>query len=219
MLRELLDELRSVLAGRPVIDGAIPVVAFGVLAGWSIPWAAGIAVGVGILLLVRRRITGGSGSWALGGIAGVAIGAALAVWSGAAGGFFLPGVIRGGAVAVVGLVSLLLPLPMVAWTSIVFRRWPVGWYRHPRVRPAYAETTWLWVAFFAGRALAQYLALDADAVAQTILAVVGGWPATIVLLVATYVYGTWRLRRLAGPSVDEWEAKAEPPWEGQRRGF
>jgi UPF0716 family protein affecting phage T7 exclusion len=51
------------------------------------------------------------------------------------------------------------------------------------------------------------------------LNVITGWPATIGLLVASYIYGTWRLRTLGGPSVDEFRSGAEPPWQGQRRGF
>jgi hypothetical protein len=47
----------------------------------------------------------------------------------------------------------------------------------------------------------------------------GGWPTTIVLLVFSYLYGTWRLRQLRGPSVEEFEAGAEAPWQGQQRGF
>jgi len=39
------------------------------------------------------------------------------------------------------------------------------------------------------------------------------------LLVISYLYGTWRLRHLKGPSVEEFKAGAEPPWTGQRRGF
>ncbi len=201
------------------MDGAIPVLVFGLLAGWSVAWASGIAVAIGLVLLVVRRVIGGSGVWAIGGIGGVALGAVLAVAFDDAGGFFIPGIVRGGGVAVIGLVSLLLPLPMVSWTSIVFRRWPTGWYRHPKVRPAYAETTVLWVLFFGARALAQYVALDAGATVQSVLAIALGWPATIALLVVTYVYGTWRLRHLGGPSVEEFEAGAEPPFEGQRRGF
>ena len=46
-----------------------------------------------------------------------------------------------------------------------------------------------------------------------------GWPATILLLIASYLYGTWRLRKLGGPSVEEFKAGTEPPWEGQQRGF
>jgi hypothetical protein len=46
-----------------------------------------------------------------------------------------------------------------------------------------------------------------------------GWPATILLLVISYLYVTWRLRTLGGPSVEEFRTGEEPPWEGQRRGF
>ena len=46
-----------------------------------------------------------------------------------------------------------------------------------------------------------------------------GWPYTILLLVASYLYGLWRLGHLQGPSVDEFKAGAAPPWEGQKHGF
>jgi len=37
--------------------------------------------------------------------------------------------------------------------------------------------------------------------------------------VLTYLYGTWRLARLGGPSVLEYKEGAAPPWSGQQRGF
>jgi hypothetical protein len=109
---------------------------------------------------------------------------------------------------------------MVAWTSMLVRRWPAKWYWHARVRPAYTEVTWVWLGFFAGRAALQWnLAAQGEVAALAGVKVIGGWPALIVLLVATYVYGTARLRRLGGPSVEEFRAGAVPPWTGQRRGF
>jgi hypothetical protein len=39
------------------------------------------------------------------------------------------------------------------------------------------------------------------------------------VLIASYLYGTWRLGTLGGPSVEEFKPGAEPPWEGQQRGF
>ena len=41
----------------------------------------------------------------------------------------------------------------------------------------------------------------------------------VLLLIVSYLYGTWRLRSLGGPSVEEFKSGAEPPWEGQQRGF
>ena len=35
----------------------------------------------------------------------------------------------------------------------------------------------------------------------------------------SYLYGTWRLAQLRGPSVDEFRNDSPAPWQGQRRGF
>ena len=43
--------------------------------------------------------------------------------------------------------------------------------------------------------------------------------ATIALLVLSYLYGTWRLPSLQGPSVEEYRKGVEAPWKSQRRGF
>jgi hypothetical protein len=118
------------------------------------------------------------------------------------------------------LASVLAGRPLVAWTSYVARRWPLAWYWHPRVRPAYSEVTLMWVAFLTLRLLLQLLLFQEQSVGTlAVIQVVSGWPATIVLLVLSYLYGTWRLRHLRGPSVEEFKAGTEPPWEGQRRGF
>jgi len=117
-------------------------------------------------------------------------------------------------------VSVLARRPLVAWTSYLARRWPLDWYWHPRVRPAYSEVTLAWAVFFAMRLLLQLLLFQGER-ASTLAAInfVAGWPATIVLLAVSYLYGTWRLQNLRGPSVEEFQAGAEPPWTGQRRGF
>jgi hypothetical protein len=39
------------------------------------------------------------------------------------------------------------------------------------------------------------------------------------VLAVSYVYGIWRLRKLGGPGVEEFESGKEPPWDGQTRGF
>jgi hypothetical protein len=118
------------------------------------------------------------------------------------------------------IVSLMIRRPMAAWTSFIARRWPIDWYWHPRVRPAYSEVTFVWALFFAGRLLLQYSLFenkDVNSLALTNL--VTGWPATIVLLIASYLYGTWRLAKLHGPSVDEFRNNTPAPWQSQRRGF
>jgi hypothetical protein len=125
-----------------------------------------------------------------------------------------------GLTVLLALVSLLTHRPLAAWTSHLVRRWPRQWYWHARVRPAYSEVTLLWALYFALR-LGLQLQLFRSA-STGILALVNfilGWPGTAALLVVSYLYGTWRLRTLGGPSVDEFRNNQPPPWKSQRRGF
>ncbi len=41
----------------------------------------------------------------------------------------------------------------------------------------------------------------------------------IFILIISYVYGVAILRKLSGPSVDEYKNEKEPPYEGQKSGF
>ena len=135
-------------------------------------------------------------------------------------GYFVPAIITGAFTVVLCGVSIVAGRPLVAWTSYVARRWPLGWYWHPRVRPAYTEVTIAWTVVFAVKLAVQLLFFqEAQAGALAVVNVITGWPATVVLLALSYVYGLWRLGHLQGPSVAEFEAGAEPPWTGQRRGF
>ena len=110
--------------------------------------------------------------------------------------------------------------PMVAWTSYLARRWPLGWYWHANVLPAYNEVTIAWAVAFSIRLALEFWLFQQDAVNTLGAArVVLGWPFTVGLLIASYLYGLWRLDNLAGPSVEEYKAGQEPPWEGQKRGF
>ena len=221
-VREILEELRMVLAGRSsLLDSLLPPILFVLLnVIWGVQvaiWASlGLAIAIAIFRLFRRQ----SLLYALGGAGGVALAAAVAYLLGRAEGFFLPTMISGAGTLVLCLVSALLGRPIVAYTSYVARRWPLDWYWHPRVRPAYSEVTWVWAVFFGLRLLLQfYLFRQEEASLLGVVQFLTGWPATIILLIVSYLYGTWRLRNLGGPSVEEFKSGVEPPWEGQRRGF
>ena len=166
--------------------------------------------------LVRRQPL----RYALGGLGAVAISTAIAVLSDRAEGHYVPGIVTGLATAAVCGVSIGARRPLAAWTSHFVRRWPREWYWHPQIRTAHGEVTAVWLLFFAARVGLQVVLLRRGriGVLGTVNLVVG-WPSTIVLLAASYLYGTWRLRRLSGPSVEEFRADVEPPWRGQRRGF
>jgi len=221
-LRELGEEFRTVFAGRgKLADSVLPPVVFVIvsaLMGFDYAvWSALIlAVLITVIRLGRRQPL----AYALGGLGGVLVAILIAKLLDRAEGYFVPGIITGILTVVLCGVSVVVGRPLVAWTSYIARRWPLGWYWHPRVRPAYTEVTIAWTVFFAVKLAAQILFFqEAQATALALVNVITGWPATIVLLASSYVYGLWRLQNLQGPSVAEFKAGAEPPWMGQRRGF
>ena len=221
-LREIVEELRMVLAGRSsFLDTLLPPLLFVLFnAIWGVQVAIWTSLGVAVAVAIYRLFRRQSLLYALGGAGGVALAAAVAYVLGRAEGFFLPTLISGAATVLLCLVSVLVGRPIVAFTSFVTRRWPLNWYWHPQVRPAYSEVTWMWVIFFGLRLLLQFNLFQQEAASLLgIVQFLTGWPATIILLIASYIYGTWRLGNLGGPSVEEFKAGAEPPWEGQQRGF
>jgi len=78
----------------------------------------------------------------------------------------------------------------------------------------------MWAGFIALR-LALQVTLYLDQAAGTLawVNILLGWPVTIAVLVISYLYGIDRLQKLGGPSVEEFEQNAPPPWQGQKRGF
>ncbi len=219
--RELLDELRTVLGGVGLLDTILPPLLFVLLNGTAGFNAAMLgALGTALLIALLRLRRQQSLLYALAGMASVGLAIGLAYFLGRAEGYFLPAIANSGLTIAVALVSLVIRRPMVAWTSYLARRWPLEWYWHPRVRPAYSEVTVAWIGFFALRLFWQVTLFQGGDVSQ--LALVNaliGWPATILLLIASYLYGIWRLGTLHGPSVEEFRNRTPAPWQSQRRGF
>jgi len=218
---ELLDEFRLVLGTGSLFDAILPPVIFllinGLLGFQAAMWTSlGLAVLIAALRLSRKQ----SLLYALAGIGSVGL-AIVIVWLlGRAEGYFLPNLVSGGMTLAMALVSLMIRRPFVAWTSFIARRWPLDWYWHPRVRPAYSEVTIAWTVFFTVRLLWQISLFQAQAASQlALINALLGWPALIILLIFSYLYGTWRLSNLNGPSVEEFKNQTPPPWQGQKRGF
>ncbi len=220
--RELLDELRTVFAGRnSFLDAILPPIIFLVINGMvSFQAAMWSALSLSVVIAISRIIRKQSLLYALAGVGSVAVAIGIAWVLGKSEGFFLPGLISGSMTLLLTILSLVIRRPMVAWTSYLARRWPLDWYWHPLVRPAYSEVTFAWTVFFAARLLLQFSLFQNENV--NLLAFtnfITGWPATILLLVFSYLYGTWRLAQLRGPSVDEFRNDTPAPWQSQRRGF
>jgi hypothetical protein len=220
--RELLDEFRTVFAGRnSFLDAILPPILFllvnGLVGFQAAMWSA---LALSVVFAAVRMFRKQSLTYALAGIGSVAVAIGIVWLLGKSEGFFLPGLVSGSTTLLLTILSLVIRRPLVAWTSYLARRWPLDWYWHPQVRPAYSETTFGWAVFLAARLFLQYSVYQSEDV--TLLAVtsfITGWPFIILLLILTYLYGTWRLVRLQGPSVEEFKNNTPPPWQSQRRGF
>ena len=78
----------------------------------------------------------------------------------------------------------------------------------------------MWTVFIAARLIAEYLLYQQGNVSLLGWAnVLLGWPVTIIVLVISYLYGSWRLKKLGGPSVEEFSSHQPAPWRGQMKGF
>jgi hypothetical protein len=214
--------LKLVFSGRnSIVDSLLPPLLFIIInAIFGFMPALWVSLAGSLCFTVLRLVRRQPLWYALGGFGAVLLAFGLAFFLDRAEAYFLPTLINGALTVVVLAVSLLVKRPAVAFTSFLTRRWPLDWYWHPQVRPAYSEVTLFWILFFGlklGFQYAFYTRGMVDALAVFNLA--SGWPALIVLLMGSYVYGQKKLKRLKGPSVEEFKDGTPPPWQGQRRGF
>jgi len=220
---ELRDELKLVFAGRGagILDALIPFLVFILTNQFtSLTIALVVSIAAALAMLVFRGVKKQSAGFAIGGLGTALLAAGLAYLSGTAGGYYLPGFITGGLTVLACIVTVLIKRPLAAYSSHITRRWPLEWYWHPRVRPAYSEVSLFWGTAFSIRLVIELVfffqgKLDALATVRFLM----GWPYTVVVLVASYLYGQKRLQALKGPGVEEFKSGAQPPWEGQKKGF
>ncbi len=222
VFRDLLAEFKTVFGGdNRIVDVIAPPLAFLIVNRVaSLAWAIGAALLIAVLLLVHRLFRGQSIWYSLGGLGSAGLAAGLSLLTNSPSGYFLPGLITGGLTVGVALISVLAKRPLAAWSSHLTRSWTLQWYWHDRVRPAYSEVTWGWTLFFGARFYLQLQTyLNGSVETLGVIQLISGWPALIIVLALSYMYGIWRLGVLQGPSVEEFEANVPPPWIGQQKGF
>lgn len=117
-------------------------------------------------------------------------------------------------ISILSLLSIIIDKPLVAYSSALARQWPLKWYWHSKVKPAYKEVTFFWFIYFSIKFIVQWLVIK-----QFFINFLLGWPSMIILLIASYIYGQKRLQQLQGPGVEEFKKNRKPPWEGQKKGF
>ena len=218
--QEIWEELKSVLSGKTV-DAVLPPLVYALFnAIFGLEIAVIAALTLAVALGVGRLLKQQDWKYALGGIAGVGLAAGLALLTRNAVSYFIPAMVSSGVLLLGSVISLILGKPLAVWASHLTRGWPLEWFWRKDVKPAYVEVTWMWTAFIAMRLVLQiFLYVRGEAATLAWANTLLGWPVTIIILVVSYLYGIWRLRRLGGPGVDEFAERKEPPWRGQTRGF
>ena len=217
---EVGQELKSILTGKTLDTLLLPLIFALSNAVFGLTVGALSALGLSLVLVLIRLIQKRPWGYTLAGLALVAIAAGLSLITKEAVNYFLPALITSALLTLASLVSLILRKPLAAWVSHLTRGWPLEWFWRDDIRPAYLEVTWAWATLFVlrfGLQLTLFLRGRANTLAwtETLL----GWPVTLLVLVTSYIYGIWRLRKLGGPGVEEFNADSPPPWEGQKRGF
>ncbi len=204
---------RDLLANPVVIvDTLGPTIVFVGLNAWLGLRAAAIgSVSLSLLLVAARVWRKERLLYAVSGLGGVLLGVAFALASGAAEGYFVPGIVTSVVIGVAYVISIVVKRPLIAVISAAITRWPLAWYWQDQVRPAYSEITWVWAAFYLGRAALQSLfAVRGEVGWLAVARVLTGWPSFAVLVVVTYAYINWRLARLDAPTVDQWRHSHRP---------
>jgi hypothetical protein len=195
-----------------LVDAALaPIVFVAVNAAAGLAPAAAAALGLAFAVLVWRVARRESARNAVFGLVGVALAATIALTTGSAEGYFWPRALLNAVWSLAFLASVTVGRPAIGLMSQALYGIPTAWYVHERVRPAFAEITLVWAAFFALKAavyLLLILAGEAAVLAGVSFAL--GWPAFVVLVWLSFRYVAWRLRRLSAPAPPEPEAAAAP---------
>ncbi len=218
--KEILEELQTVITGK-TLDALLPPLVFVLANGWlGLTGAIMGALGLSVVMMARRLIKKESLKYSLGGFLGVAIASGLAYWTQNAANYFISSAVTTGVLVLVAIITIVIDRPLALWASHLTRGWPMDWFMRADVKPAYRQVTWMWLLFFILRLMAQVGGLiQGDATQLFWVNTILGWPVTVVVLIASYVYGIWKLNQLGGPGVEEFMQNKPQPWKGQTRGF
>lgn len=203
------------------VDALLPPIIFAIVnAQFGLAPGAIAAISLSLILVIIRLVKKQRWLYALAGLLLVGVASGLSLLTQNATNYFIPAIAASLLLTLAAIISNLINKPLAAWASHLTRGWPLDWFWRVDIKPAYKEVTWAWAVFFLLRLTLQvYLftkgQVEALAWTETLL----GWPVTILILAGSYIYGIWRLRKLSGPGVEEYQEGKAPPWKGQTRGF
>jgi intracellular septation protein A len=177
-----------------MLETSLPAVAFVAAyaaSGSDTRTAAIVAVGLAVVLAALRLARRQTPRHAVSGLVGVAFAAFIAVHSGRAQNFFLPGLLLNAAYASAFLVSIVVRRPLVGVIIGQLDRTGGAWREDPRRLRSYNRASYLWVGVFLLRLVVELPLYLAGAV----LALGVARTATGLPLFALGLWITWLLVR------------------------
>jgi hypothetical protein len=156
-------DIAEMLGGRRgIIDATVPgVLLVAVNAFAPLGWAIGAACVAALVIAVIRARRGEPLRQAAMGLAGLAIAAALAAFTGQAKNYFLPGILLNAGYALVAIASIAARRPLLGYVAAILDRGYAHWRGEAGLRRAAMWATAVWAAVFAVRACVQgYLYLN-----------------------------------------------------------
>jgi hypothetical protein len=184
---------KAVGGPREMIEAVLPMTLFSMVYGLRAPMPAALVAALvpAVGFVLWRVVTRQPLTHALSGLAGIAIGAALAMWTGRAENFVVPSLLKNSVSAIVFGVSALTPWPVLGFFIGLMRGEGFEWVDQPDRLRAYRQATGVWAGMFVVRLAVQVPLWMAGAAAALGLAnVVLGLP-----LFAAVMWLTWAIVR------------------------
>ena len=191
--------LQAAIGGpRGLVESVLPMTVFSVVWAFSsdVPRSVLAALVPTVVFAVWRLVAREPLTQAVSGVLGIALGAGIALYTGRAQDFFLPGIVKNVGLGAVYAVSALVRWPLVGVLLGFALGEDLRWRRvRPRMR-VYQQASWLWAGVFALRAVVQgRLYAAGDATTLGFVNVLLGLP-----LFALAVGLTWLLVRRVPPA-------------------
>lgn len=174
-----------------VAEATLPFIAFTIAwsaSGNDVLFGALVAVGISAALAGARLVKGESTQFAISGLVGIAIGALVALRTGEASGFFLPGILINFAWLAVYLTSIAIRRPLIGYFVSFLTPASGEWQKDPERVRIFTLASWIWVGLFSLRIAIQLPLYLSDSVGPLAAArVVTGLPLFALGLWLTYL--------------------------------
>jgi len=171
---------------REAVEGAAPSVTFAIvyaIVGAGLATSLVTALVVSGLVAVVRAVRGESLRLVLGGLAAVAIAAAVAARTGRAEDYFLPSLLANVAAALIWAASIVAGWPLLGVIVGAAAGQRTRWRRDPDLVRGYSRASWIWTISFVLRAAVMTpLYLGGDVLALGVAKIVLGWPMVLAVI-------------------------------------